>query len=177
MTDISGIVWIDTPMGLKVSETPITQAQWIAVMGQGTEPEKQWETHNPLLPANHVNWHESVEFAERVGGRLPSSEELRLLALAGKKELPEPLKDYAIFNRKQICPVRTRKPNDWGLYDTTGLVWEWCQDGEGDWKWLRGGSWYSNGNVCRSAYRNYNSPYSRLNNVGFRVVVGEGGGE
>lgn len=168
--DISGIVWIDTPIGLKVAETPITQAQWINVMGQGTEPEKLWGIHDPLLPATHVNWYEAAEFAKVVGGRLPSSEELRLLAVAGRDELPKPLVDYAVFDRREICPVRTKQPNDWGLYDTVGLVWEWCLDGKNGSKWLRGGSWDSFGYLCRSAIRFDLTPDSRYDFVGFRVI-------
>lgn len=174
---MSDITWIHTPIGLKVADTPITQAQWIAVMGQGTEPEKQWRVVNPLVPATHVNWHEAMEFAQQVGGRLPSSDEFRLLAFAGRDELPTPLADYAVVDRRAICPVRTKRPNDWGLYDTVGLIWEWCLDGEDGSKWLRGGSWFDYGFVCRSAYRAYDSPDTRYNYIGFRVVVGEGGGE
>lgn len=174
---MSDITWIGTPIGLTVAETPITQAQWIAVMGQGTEPETQWWTRNPLVPATHVNWYEAVEFAKKVGGRLPSSEEFRLFTLAGRDELPKPLADYAVFDRREICSVRTKKPNDWGLYDTMGLVWEWCLDGEYGYKWLRGGSWVDFGSDCRSAYRDLSTPGTRGNYLGFRVVVGEGGGD
>lgn len=175
MSNMSGITWIDTPVGLSVAETPITQAQWFTVMGRDTEPEKKWRTRDPFLPATHVNWYEAVEFAERVGGRLPSSEELRLLAFAGRDELPKPLADYAVFDRREICPVRTKKPNDWGLYDTMGLVWEWCLDGEDGGKWLRGGSWFDHGGYCRSAFRNLGTPDTRYDAYGFRVVVGERG--
>jgi formylglycine-generating enzyme required for sulfatase activity len=174
---VSRITWTDTPMGLKVAETPITQAQWVKVMGRDTEPEKQWETYDPLLPATHVNWYEAMEFAKKVGGRLPSSEEFHLLTFAGQEKMLEPIEEYAVFNQRAICPVRTKKPNDWGLYDTTGLVWEWCQDGEGDWKWVRGGSWFNNGHYCRSAYRIIITPDTRINDIGFRVVVSEGGGK
>ncbi|MFM7439425.1 MAG: formylglycine-generating enzyme family protein [Snowella sp.] len=34
----------------------------------------------------------------------------------------------------------------------------------------RGGSWNNNPRNCRSAYRNYNTPDNRNNNIGFRVV-------
>jgi formylglycine-generating enzyme required for sulfatase activity len=77
----------------------------------------------------------------------------------------------------------------------SGNVWEWCED---DWhnsyagapndgsawldndnrsqslKCLRGGSWFSNPNVCRSAFRFNYDRRDDLNRLGFRVVCGAG---
>jgi formylglycine-generating enzyme required for sulfatase activity len=92
-------------------------------------------------------------------------------------------------DRGKTTTVGTFPANDWGLHDMHGNVWEWCAD---DWhgsyegapadgsawmdsersnitKLLRGGSWYFNPGICRSANRISDARVNANHDVGFRV--------
>jgi len=148
-----------------------------------------WGRHT--RPVINVSWHDTqayVAWLSRATGqrhRLPSEAEWEYAARGGK-EARYPWGDEAP-GRQANCadcegapgrttPVGSYPPNDWGLHDMAGNVWQWVEDkaqleeaAKDAWRGLRGGSWNYNARYLRAAYLGGIAPGSRFNAIGFRV--------
>ena len=118
----------------------VTQKLWETVMGEN--PSK-WKD-NDSLPVESVSWNDAQVFIARLSQmtgyrfRLPTEAEWEYAARGGKKSkgytypgTTKNLSDYAwlgVNSGNRTHPVGQKLPNELGLYDMAGNVWEWCND-------------------------------------------------
>ena len=163
---------------------PVTQQQWEAVMGNNPSNFK-----GGSLPVETVSWDDAQIFIQKLNQlsgkknyRLPTEEEWEYACRAGATseyyfgDDVSRLGEYAWYDGNSGAtthPVGQKKPNEWGLYDMAGNVWEWTDswyDSSHSYRVIRGGCWYLNSECCRSDYRSYGTPDRRNYLIGFRLV-------
>ena len=180
-----------------IGETEITQAQWRAIMG--TNPSLYTGDNRPV---ENVSWENAQEFcnklSELTGKRyiLPTEAQWEYAARGGNKSKgytysgSNSISEVAVYDTSSHSNVKSKKPNELGIYDMSGNVLEWCSDWyessypfyryayttnpqgpiSGSRRVLRGGSWVSIPFCCRVASRDNSFPSDHYSFFGFRVA-------
>ncbi len=181
-----------------IGETEVTQELWQAVMGSNPS---HFKGNN--LPVEKVSWDDCQEFISKLNSitgqkfRLPTEAEWEYAARGGAKSRGyqysgsnniESVAWYFNNSRLRTHDVKTKQPNELGIYDMSGNVWEWCQDWYGSYsssaqtnptgpstgsrRVRRGGSWYFEAWFCRvSNRRSSKAPGRRTDNLGLRLAL------
>jgi len=186
-----------TLSGYSIGETEVTQALWEAVMGNNPSKFKGAD-----LPVERVSWDDCQDFIRELNRqtgqnfRLPTEAEWEFAARGGNRstgakyagsDAISTVAWYADNSGRQTHPVKGKSPNELGLYDMSGNVWEWCQDWYGSYssgsqtnpkgaasgsiRVYRGGCWYYYAWGCRVASRRGDTPTFRNNRLGFRLAL------
>ena len=204
-----------------VGRSPITP-WWLGVRGadwrhpEGPRSDCDGRDDHPVV---HVSWNDAQAYGRWAGRQLPTEAEWERASRGGLDGARYPWGDdllapngswqaniwqgtFPAHNTREdgwmtTAPVRSYTPNGFGLWQTVGNVWEWCQDlfnprayarraadrrpppvnprddaGDGP-RVLRGGSYLCHDSYCnryRNAARSSNTPDSSMGNAGFRTV-------
>ncbi len=186
----------------KLSKYPITQGIYKVVMDGNPST-----FIGNRLPVETVSWIEAVNFCNRLstslgkeicyhidlaaekitvnasanGFRLPLEAEWQYACQAGTKDIRYgKLSEIAWYknnssNRTQ--EVGQKKPNEWGLHDMLGNVWEWCSDiydetVYGTYRVFRGGGWCDQERSVMATTRRRSHPFAfKIDDLGFRIAT------
>ncbi len=187
---------------------------WVGVLGAdwrhpgGSRSDLEGLEDHPVV---HLSWNDALAYCVWAGRRLPTEAEWEYASRGGRDGQRYPWGDELDRDTWQCniwqgtfptentladgflttAPVRTFSPNDLGLWQTVGNVWEWCSDwydpeyyrvspdtapagpSQGTTRVLRGGSYLCHDSYCnryRNAARSSNTPDSSMGNGGFRTV-------
>lgn len=186
--------------GFYLAETECTQAQWLKASATNRSG-----TRGDTLPVTQVTWTDAHTFCQQL---TTWHRQLGLLPSGWKWDLPteaqweyacragttgpfagelDDLAWHAGNSKGRLQPVKTRRPNAWGLHDMHGNVAEWCRDWFGDYslgmsvdpagpdsgkvRIYRGGNLIYGARRSRSAVRGAFSPGLRGDYLGFRPAL------
>ena len=183
----------------------VTNAQWCAVMNVSEAPSAK--NKGDKYPVELISWYEAMKFCEKMNQyapkgwsfMLPTETQWEFAARGGKRSKGHKysgsnnLADVSWYKENSggsTHPFGEKKPNECGLYDMSGNVWEWCLDNwqdksnntlaefvraysdtDSSKRVFRGGSWSGLAKDSRSSTRFNNVPDTRFNNLGLRLVL------
>lgn len=180
-----------------IGETQVTQALWQAVMGSNPSKFK-----GDNLPVERVSWNDCQDFIRKLNSltgqtfRLPTEAEWEFAARGGNKTHgykysgSNILKDVAWYSdnsENKTHDVAAKQPNELGLYDMSGNVWEWCKDWYGEYEngtkkdpqgsltgykcVCRGGGWTGGSCSCSLEKRSQDYSHQLYSSLGLRLAL------
>lgn len=180
-----------------IGKYEVTQAEWKAVMGNNPSYFK-----GDNLPVESVSWDDCQTFIRKLNAltgktfRLPTEAEWEFAARGGnhsrgcKYSGSDYIGSVAWYDGNsgsKTHPIGQKSPNELGLYDMSGNVWEWCQDWygsyssssqtnptgafSGSYRVRRGGSWCSYARCSRVSFRHSYTPGLSNYDLGLRLVL------
>ena len=180
-----------------IGETEVTQELWVAVMGSNPSQ----FTGDLNRPVESITWNDCQEFITKLNQmtgktfRLPTEAEWEFAARGGnmshgyKYAGSNTLNDVA-WSQNYVDttqPVGQKTPNELGLFDMSGNVWEWCYDyydtysnaaqtnpmgpTSGSERVARGGAFFNGESGQRVWYRNHTLPTDSADGLGFRLAL------
>ena len=186
-----------TLSGFAIGETPVTQALWQAVMGNNPS----YNQAGGNYPVEEVSWNQCQEFITKLNQitgetfRLPTEAEWEYAARGGNKSKGYKWAGSNTSDDVAWCvdnsgghthAVATKAPNELGLYDMSGNVWEPCQDwwgsysstavvnptgpDTGTFKVIRGGCYNDSDDWARVSHRQGWTPTSSSRYAGLRLA-------
>jgi formylglycine-generating enzyme required for sulfatase activity len=185
-----------TISSFKIAKYPVTQEQWEAIMKNNPS---YWKGENH--PVTGVSWNDAQAFIKKLNEttcksyRLPTEAEWEFAARGGNKthgywysgsNNVDSVAWYDKNSNKTLQPVGMKAPNELGIYDMSGNIWELCSDWyawdyltipqtnptgpeTGSYRVVRGGSYYDNYLGCWVEWRGWGLPSSG-GASGFRLV-------
>ncbi|MCZ2144195.1 MAG: SUMF1/EgtB/PvdO family nonheme iron enzyme [Ignavibacteriales bacterium] len=197
-----------------IGKYEVTQELWMSVMGSNPSwykgsklPVEKVSWYEAVEFCNRLSDREGLQRAYSGSGdnitcdfssngyRLPTEAEWEYAARGGKQtknykysgsDNTGAVAWYDGNSGDKTHAVGLKQPNEIGIYDMSGNVWEWCWDWYGDytspsqtnpkgpssgtWRVLRGGSWDDHARYCRVANRAYDMPDGRSSRNGFRLA-------
>lgn len=179
-----------TLQDFKIAETEVTTELWNAVMGYVPVGN---HLSNPRRPVANVSWFDAQEFLLRLREltgkpfRLPTEDEWEYAARGGHRSVGYVFSgsnfsaDVAVCTtrnkdgeavRPQPADVASKLPNELGLYDMSGGVWEWVQGVSEDGSCIqRGGSRLSLNTACRVSNKQRMAPTQKKDTFGLRLAL------
>lgn len=159
----------------------VTQKLWSEVMGDNPS-----QMQGDDLPVEQVNWNDCQRFIAKLNEltgksyRLPTEAEWEYACRGGKhskgfkysgSDEIDKVAWYDGNSESKSHPVGLKKPNELGLYDMSGNVWEWCQDMHEGTGMCRGGSWIHNARNCDPSLPNETPQSFSIDCLGLRLAL------